>query len=278
MSDGWIKLHRKILDSQVFACPNLFHTWAVCLLLANHEEKWLKISGLAEPIKIEPGQFLTGRYEFHKICYPKKRRSNPHPITLWKWLLTLQDMQNLNIKSNNKFSIITVINWGFYQSREHENAQQNAPQALSRRSADAQQTHTNKNDKNVKNEKNYKNNNLAPSSNGDSEPEETASPVLVFPTVGNVHTWNLYQPKIDEYQQTYPGVNVVAECRLARQWCIDNPSKRKTVRGIAAFLNSWLSRAQDKPHPTGLFQQTQAQTTESLPELTERIKREAAKG
>lgn len=51
---------------------------------------------------------------------------------------------------------------------------------------------------------------------------------------------------IAEWEQTYPAVNVEGELRKARAWCLANPSKRKTHRGMSKFLNGWLSRANEK--------------------------------
>jgi hypothetical protein len=31
-----------------------------------------------------------------------------------------------------------------------------------------------------------------------------------------------------------------------RGWCLANPSRRKTRRGVRSFVNNWLSRAQDR--------------------------------
>ena len=31
-----------------------------------------------------------------------------------------------------------------------------------------------------------------------------------------------------------------------RGWCLANPSKRKTQRGVKKFINNWLSRQQDR--------------------------------
>lgn len=52
---------------------------------------------------------------------------------------------------------------------------------------------------------------------------------------------------IAEWEQTYPAVNVEGELQKARAWCLANPSKRKTHRGMPKFLNGWLSRANDRP-------------------------------
>ncbi len=79
---------------------------------------------------------------------------------------------------------------------------------------------------------------------GSSPP--TAPAVLVFPVVGKGPTeWPLTVSKLAEYEQAFPGVDALQECRNARQWCIDNPTKRKTKTGMAAFLTRWLTKAQN---------------------------------
>ncbi len=79
------------------------------------------------------------------------------------------------------------------------------------------------------------------------EPEAaTAKAIMVFPTVGKGgSTWPLLDAKLEEYRQSFPGVDVLSELRKALQWCRDNPAKRKTFSGIPAFLGRWLARAQN---------------------------------
>ena len=70
---------------------------------------------------------------------------------------------------------------------------------------------------------------------------------FVFPTTGKgPKEWALPQAKFDEYVKVYPHLGVLKELRKARQWCRDNPTKRKTARGMLAFLTGWLNRAQDE--------------------------------
>lgn len=49
---------------------------------------------------------------------------------------------------------------------------------------------------------------------------------------------------IEKMKPLFPGVNVRAEMRKMSAWCINNPSRRKTKRGVTRFINSWLSSAQ----------------------------------
>lgn len=51
---------------------------------------------------------------------------------------------------------------------------------------------------------------------------------------------------IEKMQQLFPKVNVKNECRKMSAWCLNNPSRRKTPRGITRFINSWLSSEEEK--------------------------------
>ena len=78
---------------------------------------------------------------------------------------------------------------------------------------------------------------LAPSSG-------TGNVVLSFPCVGPVKEWQLRESKLSEWNESYSGaVDVLSECRKARQWLKDNPARRKTANGMPRFLGAWLSRA-----------------------------------
>jgi hypothetical protein len=48
--------------------------------------------------------------------------------------------------------------------------------------------------------------------------------------------------KLAQWVATYPSVDVAMEIKKAWQWHEDNPSKRKTKKGMPRFLGSWLAR------------------------------------
>jgi phage tail sheath protein FI len=52
--------------------------------------------------------------------------------------------------------------------------------------------------------------------------------------------------KIDEWKESYPAVDVEQEVRKCRQWNVDNPSRRKTARGVLKHVSAWLARCQDR--------------------------------
>lgn len=61
----------------------------------------------------------------------------------------------------------------------------------------------------------------------------------------NTDTWFLTEEKAKEYQETYPGVDVISESKKALQWVRDNPTRKKTYSGMPKFLNSWMARVQN---------------------------------
>ncbi len=62
-------------------------------------------------------------------------------------------------------------------------------------------------------------------------------------------TWNLPKEKLDEWSSTFTGIDVGSQLRTAAQWLKDNPTNRKTDRGMIKFLGGWLTRAQNNPRP-----------------------------
>ena len=106
---GWIKLHRQSLDSAVFQNANLWQVWCFCLMRANHKPNKIIWNG-RESI-LEAGQFITGRFEGAKTCRMK-------PSTFRDQLVRLKSLQSLDIKSDNRNSLITVLNWNRFQENE----------------------------------------------------------------------------------------------------------------------------------------------------------------
>lgn len=70
-----------------------------------------------------------------------------------------------------------------------------------------------------------------------------ASPaVLTFTTQGKEKSWALTQAQVDAWRDLYPGLEVIVACRKALAWTEANPAKRKTAKGMPAFLVNWLNR------------------------------------
>jgi hypothetical protein len=139
---GYIKLYRKLLENPIFQNPNLLKVFIWCLLKATHKE-YKQLVGLQQ-IKLLPGQFIYGR---NKAAEELKMT----PSTAHRYILCLKDFQILDIKANNKFSLVTVANWELYQSNDVE--MDSKPN--NKWTTNGQQMDTNKNVKNVKNKDIY---------------------------------------------------------------------------------------------------------------------------
>lgn len=77
----------------------------------------------------------------------------------------------------------------------------------------------------------------------DSVPEEE---IIIELTLNDKSGYPVLQSDFDKYSELYPVVDVMGELRKMEGWFDGNPNKRKTKTGIKRFINSWLSRAQDK--------------------------------
>ena len=150
MSVGWIKLHRKLLDSRVFANEGLLRLWVYCLCRANHETNYVDIQtgkGKTE-VKVNAGQFIFGRKSVSKDL-------KMNPSTLYKRMQKLEKIGNVNIQSNSHYSIVSICNWNVYQSNENEKEQAKEQPSNRQVTGREQASNTDKNVKNVKNGKEY---------------------------------------------------------------------------------------------------------------------------
>jgi|LFRM01.1.fsa_nt_gb hypothetical protein len=110
-SQGWIKLHRQLLNSHVFQNEKLLKIWVWCLLKASHTERTQVVG--RQKVELKEGQFVTGRHA-------AAAELAMAPSTAWDYLKLLESENCINIKSNNKFSVVTIVNWGFYQSQDEK--------------------------------------------------------------------------------------------------------------------------------------------------------------
>ena len=76
-----------------------------------------------------------------------------------------------------------------------------------------------------------------------SEPEAQTAPL----TLNDGTQWRPTVKDYEEWCRVYPNVDVFREFERMRQWCISNPKKCKTKRGIRRFVTNWLDSEQNRP-------------------------------
>jgi hypothetical protein len=143
IDQGFIYVHRKILDWEWYDDDNVFRVFMHLLLKANYEDgKW-------QGQTVKRGQLITSRLhlsqqlsnKYHKISIQEVR------TVLSKLKLTGE----ITVKTTNRYSVITIIKYNDYQTYN----QQDNSQTTSNQPAINQQSTTN-NKNNKKNKKNKK--------------------------------------------------------------------------------------------------------------------------
>ena len=143
--EGWIKLHRKMLENPI-VCKDADYlaVWVYLLLKASHGICPVMFKG--EKIMLQPGQLITGRLKIATDLSVNERKVK-------RILNAFKTDQQIDQQASNKNSLITILNWESYQKIDQHTDQQ----MTSERPTTDQQVTTNKNEKNIENEKKVKN-------------------------------------------------------------------------------------------------------------------------
>lgn len=104
--DGYILVHRKLLDSCVFEDPILLKIWIWCLCKATFRGKDLLVGN--QNVHILPGQFVFGKKRTAEMTHIPES-------TLYRKIKLLEKLDMIELNVNRKFTVITIVNWGIYQ-------------------------------------------------------------------------------------------------------------------------------------------------------------------
>lgn len=134
--EGFVKLHRKLRESAVWNDEKALKVFIWCLLKATHTPRDIMVGNRS--VHLEPGQFVTGRKRAaEEVQMPEG--------TVYDVITSLKRQQQISVKANNKFSLITVVNWALYQFGDAESNNKNSVSPTTNQ----QQTNTDKNVKNI---------------------------------------------------------------------------------------------------------------------------------
>ena len=151
MQQGWLKIHRKILDNFLWEDKPFSRgqAWIDLILIANHEDKTTLFNG--KTIEVKRGQKITSL----------RQLSNR-----WGWSISkvkyffqqLKCEKMLDYKSDTKKTVYTIVNYNDFQEVKEDKNDTKITQKENRNKTERKQKETNKNDKNDKNDKNIFNN------------------------------------------------------------------------------------------------------------------------
>lgn len=143
---GWVCLHRKILDSEVFANPDLLRMFVWCLVRASHKQRHVDTTtGRGSVVvTVGPGQFITSREKAARELHLK-------PSTVYRHWKRLENMGVITIQADRHWSIITLVNWSTYQPQKRRSGQANGQTSDRLRTGFGQTSGANNNAENADN-------------------------------------------------------------------------------------------------------------------------------
>lgn len=224
--EGWIKLHRKMVDWEWASSPNHLALFVHLLLRSNFKDSFWRGR------KVMRGQLLSGRKQ----------------LSLWTGLSEQQirtcldgfaATKEVTIETTSNFSIITIINFELYQDINHPNNQQ----ITNKQPTDNQQITTSKNANNIKNEKNERNNiaekNLSKkNSKGKRKTLESSPLATLFPATDEIQDWLLTGTEAvqRELLEKFSHHVLAEEIKKAYFWQLEKQSRQ-----AGTFLLTWMS-------------------------------------
>ena len=111
-NNGWISLHRKIRDNWIWSDSEKLKAWIDILLEVNHGEKQIPFDG--HMIKIKRGQKLTSlRKMADRWGWSRNRVANFIELLIEAGMVTA--------KRTRHGTLLTVVNYGFYQDAQDTN-------------------------------------------------------------------------------------------------------------------------------------------------------------
>ena len=142
MSDGWIKLHRKIQDCFLWQDKpyDKARAWIDLLLLAMHHDKKIFIDG--EPIIVSRGSFMTSTLKLSDRWGWSRNK-------VLRFLNVLESEQMLNTKRTQNGTLVTIVKYEVFQCGDttDETTSETANETTDGTTDETQ----NKNDKELKN-------------------------------------------------------------------------------------------------------------------------------
>lgn len=112
MQEGWILLHRKLQECEIWANSQPFDmrsAWVDLLLLANHKDAEIIFD--YKPMTVKRGQYLTSVRKLSARWSWSKDRT-------LKYLKLLESLGMIHRDSTNQRTLITIDNYSVYQDKQ----------------------------------------------------------------------------------------------------------------------------------------------------------------
>lgn len=224
---GWISIDRSIQNHWLFKEKRTFskfEAWIYLLMEANHSKAKVPIGN--QIVTVERGQRLTSILTLSDLF-------NWSRFKVKTFLDLLESDGMLEVKTTSKYTLITIVNYDFYQSEQGRNQHQNDIKPTSKQhqsninpTSKQHQTNTNNNDNKDNNEKNVNN----------EKKKTTAFDFFQDNGFGFITSYNLDDLNyyLDSFENDSDEI-VTASLKIAKD-------RNKVTWGYAkSILNTWLS-------------------------------------
>lgn len=116
---SWVKIHRQILDSEVFASEKQLKVWLWLLLKARYEDGFISIRVGAgqQTIKLKKGQMLFGRFS-------AEEQLSINGSTIYKIIKKFEQNKMILLESNSHYTLITIVKYSEYNDSDTKGSNQ----------------------------------------------------------------------------------------------------------------------------------------------------------
>ncbi|HCY2968891.1 TPA: DnaD domain-containing protein [Staphylococcus aureus] len=224
---GWISIDRSIQNHWLFKEKRTFskfEAWIYLLMEANHSKAKVPIGN--QIVTVERGQRLTSILTLSDLF-------NWSRFKVKTFLDLLESDGMLEVKTTSKYTLITIVNYDFYQSEQGRSQHQNDIKPTSKQhqsninpTSKQHQTNTNNNDNKDNNEKNVNN----------EKKKTTAFDFFQDNGFGFITSYNLDDLNyyLDSFENDSDEI-VTASLKIAKD-------RNKVTWGYAkSILNTWLN-------------------------------------
>ncbi|EOB0484253.1 TPA: DnaD domain-containing protein [Staphylococcus aureus] len=224
---GWISIDRSIQNHWLFKEKRTFskfEAWIYLLMEANHSKAKVPIGN--QIVTVERGQRLTSILTLSDLF-------NWSRFKVKTFLDLLESDGMLEVKTTSKYTLITIVNYDFYQSEQGRNQHQNDIKPTSKQhqsninpTSKQHQPNTNNNDNKDNNEKNVNN----------EKKKTTAFDFFQDNGFGFITSYNLDDLNyyLDSFENDSDEI-VTASLKIAKD-------RNKVTWGYAkSILNTWLN-------------------------------------
>lgn len=242
MAVGFVKIFRTLQEHPLWLSEPFTkgQAWVDLLTLANFKDGFLLVRGLKVPIR-------RGEVGWSEVKLAKRWQWSRGKIR--RFLVHLEEEQMVDIKKDNKTTIITICNYNKFQrqvkaGRTANDAADGTANGIVDGTADGTADGTL-----IKKEEKGKKERMKKSIS--SAPPHADTPLVCSLLLNDGSKFEVHQGYVDQLAVLYPAVKVEQECRNMAGWSLSNIEKRKTRKGVQRFITNWLQREQDRHPSTG---------------------------